>query len=694
MQLRMWMYDLAREQAPTLDHLRDFLLLTEEAGYNAFGLYMEHRLAYASAPWASGKGCVTPEMIRELKAEFSKTPIIPFINLLGHFEGMIYTEPGKQYREALFQGLQACPSHPGFIQLCENILDETIATFDSEIIHIGGDETAQLGQCPVCKAKVEHENAMGKDGKAVLYGSHFGPLAHRVVQKGRRPAVWGDMFLEHPDALEFLPKETLIFDWQYFNGCAETSRKFKEKGFEVVCCPAIHTYNSVWCHLPQSEQNVADAVSSAEELGAYGVCLTTWECGLMGNYGTILPAVKSAGGMIGSDQGRLESNLAEPSIDPKSINVDPGDVKYEPTPQEPDPNTSTLQQIFPKIGVDYSISFILIDTIVARLLFTPGQLYKVLRDDSDCVIVDFAGHQAAKVPFEIWTTLQRRLQLLANIDPLQRKGTHSGTIHGEFRGEPFAVRVQVFLDSTTELLNLQVMSGGLIATPTPTLPRQGGGSHHSVDYFTLTDAPNFLTAYAEAGEQEGEWARLMGVELPKVGGVFGFSKTRSSLKVRLLLNANPFLCWMHHHEELCGPKGDEALAILEKAIHVAPNPSMRGVSEFVKLAIEFVRFADQARQAYAQGLPGVAVASLAPCRQIFEHLEKIAIAASINWGGSLADIERCRAAREHVERVIKRIRDYGDGSLGYLPAFEHLTHHKFMPYDQAAWWLINKWANE
>ncbi len=538
MQLRMWMYDLAREQAPTLDHLRDFLRLTEEGGYNAFGLYMEHRFAYESAPWASGKGCVTPERARQLQQEFRKTPIIPFINLLGHFEGMIYTEPGKQFHEALFQGLQACPSHPGFIQLCESIVDETIAVFDSEIIHIGGDETAQLGHCPACKARIDRERAMGKDGKAMLYGSHFGPLAHRVVQKGRRPAVWGDMFLEHPDALDFLPKETLIFDWQYFSGCTETSRKFKERGFDVVCCPTIHTYNSVWCHLAQSEQNVADAALDAESLGAYGVCVTTWECGLMGNYGTLLPAVKAAGGMLGGDQ-RSE-----------------------------------------------------------------------IRNQT-------ASHHAQD-------------NLLAS----------------------------------------------------------------SVDYFKLTDAPNFIVAFAEAGEQEGEWARLMGVELPKLGGVFGFSKIRSSLKVRLLLNANPFLCWMHHHEELCGPKGDEALAILEKAIHVAPNPSMRGVSEFVKLAIEFVRFADQARQAYAQGQPGIAAAGLAPCRQIFEHLEKVAKATNINWGGSLADVERCRAAREHVERVIKRIRDYGDGSLGYLPAFEHLTHHKFMPHDQGAWWLINKWANE
>jgi hypothetical protein len=85
---------------------------------------------------------------------------------------------------------------------------------------------------------------------------------------------------------------------------------------------------------------------------------------------------------------------------------------------------------------------------------------------------------------------------------------------------------------------------------------------------------------------------------------------------------------------------------------------------------------------------------LAPCRQIFEDLEKIAVATNINSCGSLADIYRCQKARRHVEEVIMRIKQHGGGSLGYLPSFETLVHPKFVPHDQANWWLINKWANE
>lgn len=511
MQLRMWMMDIAREQAPTLDQLRSWCVLTRDSGYNALGLYLEHRFVYRSAPWAAGKGAVTPEMIQTLRGEFPEIQFIPFVNLLGHFEGMLYTEEGKQFREELFKGMQACPSKPEFVAFAESLLDDVIEAFDSEIVHIGGDETWQLGLCEACKARVE---AAAGDGKAQIYGEHFGAMAQRVIAKGRRPAVWGDMFLDHPDALEQMPRETLIFDWQYFKSCAESSQKFMDAGHEVVCCPTIHTYNATWMHLPQSEANVRTLTSDATRLGAHGVCVTTWENGLMGAYDTLAPAVRASG--------------------------------------------------------------------------------------------------------------------------------------------------QILLTSPSE-----GASGG-----------------------------EFLRAYLAESELHEEWARLMGEELQSCGGTFAFGGIRSSLKVRLLLNANPFLAWMHHAEELGGEVGDQALGVFERAMAVAPDESMKGPAQFGRAAIEFVRLAEAARREYAQRLPEAAIGKLAPTRMLFDQLAVVAKRTQERCGGSLADSERCRVAKEHVERVIQRIRHYGDGSLGYLPAFEHLCHPKFVPHDQGAWWLINRWANE
>lgn len=508
MRLKMWTYDYAREQAPTLDHLRAICRLSLDSGYNALGLYLEHRFAYPSAPWAHGTGALQPETVRTLEKEFPDLQLVPFINLLGHMEGFLYTEQGKKFAEEKFKGLQGCASNDEFVAFVNGLLTDVLEYFSSPLVHIGGDETSQLARCPTCQGRIkEYERAKGVDGKSVLYGRHFAPLAARVVQAGRIPCVWGDMFLEHPRALETMPKDTLIFDWQYFDSPLKTAKRLS-KAHQVVLCPTLQTYNAAWLHLGQSEANVRAHATAAGKLeNVAGFCLTTWECGLMGNYQTLFPAIRA-----------------------------------------------------------------------------------------------------------------------------------------------------------------------------------------SAAIFDDPSAPGFLDAYQDSGTRR--WAELMGARLQECGGSFAWSGIRSSLKCRLLLYSNPFLAWLYHGEELSGRIGENALAVCDQALQTAPDVDARGVTEFVRMAVQFVRYAEQARQAYAQGLPGVAVACLSPAMQIFDDLAKFATATRLNVGGSIVDEHRCRVAKEHVERVILRIKSYGDGSLGYLPAFEHITHPKFVPNDQGAWWLVNSWANE
>jgi len=539
MQLRMWMYDIAREQSPdreTLDRMAD---LSMSAGYNALGLYLEHRFAYPSMPWIAGKGAVTPEDVAWLQDRYPDLQIVPFLNLLGHCEGMIYSEPGVKYGCERFKGMQADPTNDAFVELCHRIVDDAVSIFKSDLIHLGGDETFQLGKGASSEARVrQYESDGHADGKAALYGAHFGPLAEKVLKAGRTPAVWGDMYYDHPLALEAMPKETVIFDWQYFRTAEHTADRFRDAGFKTVLCPAIQTYSAVWCHLPQSERNVTECAEAAVRRGDYGVCLTTWECGLFGNYETILPAIKASGRILS------ETTAGDPPTKP---------AEY-PT--------------------------------------------------------GLGGHEAI------------------------------------------------------------------------------------LEYQKATSAPQFLKAYMELGENTEEWARLVGCELQSAGEFFAYSGHRSHIKSRLLMYSNPFLLWLRDREVILGEAGKRAYQILDTAVVFAPDAAYRGVTEFGKLAIEFVRYAEEAHQFYAEGEVGKAITALTVCRQVFEGLERIAKGTNARIGGSLADIERCIAAREHVEKVIRRVKTYGDGSLGYLPSFETITHPKFIPHDQANWWLINDWANE
>jgi len=267
--------------------------------------------------------------------------------------------------------------------------------------------------------------------------------------------------------------------------------------------------------------------------------------------------------------------------------------------------------------------------------------------------------------------------LIAGMDPDKRTERRVGQIDGTYKRIPF--RIDAISEPTAHGLKFTLQM-------TPWTP--------TTAYAPEREAEFFLKSYLKEGETYEEWARLMGVELLDSGGPFEFGGIRSGIKCRLLLYSNPFLLWLRHREELCGTAGDKALSIFERGVAFAPDASARGVSDFGKSAVQFVRFTEAAHQAYAAGQSAAAATALSPCRQIFENLLKIARSNNMRIGGSLADIERCIVAREHVERVMRRIKQYGDGSLGYVPSFEMITHPSFVPHDQAGWWLINTWARE
>lgn len=483
----MWTYDLAREQHANLDFLRRICKLSLDSGYDALGLYLEHRYAYECAPWAAAPGCMDKEMVRTLRKEFPSLRLIPFANFLGHMEGFLYTEEGKHLAEERFQGAQGCPSNPETLEFAKKGLKELAEAFDDEVLHIGGDETAQLARCSVCKEKEPKD----------LYLAYQNELLQYVKGLGKRPAIWGDMLLEHSSLIPSLPKDTLIFNWQYFHGFEESTPKFLEHGLEVVVCPTVMVYSATWCHRNHSLDNARWAKEMSDKVQGY--CLTTWESAMLSNYETILPIVEAIG-------------------------------KY-------------------------------------------------------------------------W-------------------------------------------------------KGGELAF------------EESYDY----------------------WAKKMDEDLQKIAPVFELTFHRSKLRSHLLLYSNPFQAWYHLGEALNDAVCEKVYALMDQASQVAPNPACRRVSESVRKMVEAVQHMNKSYEAYRNRKPGEAASALAPIRQIFEDLERIANATHLTIGGSIVDIERCKVAKKMVETVMLRIKHYGDGSLGYLPSYESIIQPQFIPHDQANWWLQNDWG--
>ncbi len=285
------MYDIAREQSPDESELNEWLQKSLNAGYNAVGFYLEHRFAYQSAPWAEAAGALQPDVVKRLVKKFSPNlRIIPFLNTLGHLEGFIRSQRGQWLAEggdSFFHSSQMCPSRTECIEFSKNLVLDAMDAFEDEWVHLGGDETDQLGNCSLCKTRAE---TIGKSG---IYGEFYGMLCNWVLEKGKRPCLWGDMLIQYPEALKFIPKQTIIFDWHYDKSPAESTKMFRDSGYEVVCCPALHTFDALWCHWNLSKQNIDDHITASKD--SLGVCVTTWELTYLTNYKSVMPLIYSIG---------------------------------------------------------------------------------------------------------------------------------------------------------------------------------------------------------------------------------------------------------------------------------------------------------------------------------------------------------------------------------------------------------------
>lgn len=303
-----WSIDIAREQSPTDEWLDATFERSRAAGYNAVGLYLEHRLSYPSAPWAAGAGCLTPERARALALRFKDRGlrVIPFLNTLGHMEGFIRAEGGQWLAEGPGVGsLQICPSTRECVDFARGLVSDAMAAFDDEWVHLGGDETRQLGQCVSCRLKAERVGLGG------LYGEYFGDLCRWLLKRGRRPCLWGDMLIKYPEAMGEIPRQTIIFDWQYFSRPRETTQMFRRRGYDVVCCPSVQTYASGWCFLNATRTNIDEHAADARELDALGVLVTTWEFSYFTHYAGAMPVILAAGRRVANGQDWNDALIAE-----------------------------------------------------------------------------------------------------------------------------------------------------------------------------------------------------------------------------------------------------------------------------------------------------------------------------------------------------------------------------------------------
>lgn len=189
------------------------------------------RYCESTAPGAYG-GFYTADQLRDLVDYAAKRHInvIPEIEMPGHSEELVAAYPEISCRRD-GTGSDVCPGKEETFTILQNILDEVMDIFPSQLIHIGGDEAgkAHWKTCPDCQKRMEAE---GLKDLNELQSYLISRIEKYVNSKGRTIVGW-DEILEGG-----LAPNATVMSWRGTEG----GIKAIQQNHDVVMTPGGYTY--------------------------------------------------------------------------------------------------------------------------------------------------------------------------------------------------------------------------------------------------------------------------------------------------------------------------------------------------------------------------------------------------------------------------------------------------------------------
>lgn len=266
--------DLSRGPVPTLDFQKKQIRTFAAYKINVYSPYFEQSLAYASNPLpAPPNGAMSREDVRSLVAYAKQyhIDVIPEQEAFGHLHHLLKYELYSPLGETP-HGHVLAPGQPGSMDLIKQMFAEIDTLFPSRFIHLGADETFELGRGQTA-ARVDSV------GLGAVYLGFLQQIEQALRPMGKRFLFWGDIAQNSPDLVKTLPKDMIAVAWEY-DPAPRFDRlitPFTQAGLETWVAPGANNWNRVWPNFANALANIQGFVRDGQRLGATGVLNTTWD---------------------------------------------------------------------------------------------------------------------------------------------------------------------------------------------------------------------------------------------------------------------------------------------------------------------------------------------------------------------------------------------------------------------------------
>jgi hypothetical protein len=265
--------DLSRGPFPTLDFQKHQIRVFASFKINIYSPYFENTLLFPNDPLpAPPGGSLSPAQVAELVAYARQyhITIVPDQESFGHLHNVLKYEIFQGQAETP-QGYVLAPGQAATLDLIDGWFTQIAQEFPSPFIHIGADETFDLGVGRT-------HDAVAQQGYGPVYIAFLKQIHDKLAPLNRRLLFWGDIGDANPDAVSGLPKDMIAVPWNYsaqtdFNALIQP---FAKNGIETWVAPGDSNWNEVFPRDKTALWNIQGFITAGQSLGSTGALTTVW----------------------------------------------------------------------------------------------------------------------------------------------------------------------------------------------------------------------------------------------------------------------------------------------------------------------------------------------------------------------------------------------------------------------------------
>ncbi|HTW81988.1 MAG TPA: glycoside hydrolase family 20 zincin-like fold domain-containing protein [Terracidiphilus sp.] len=265
--------DLSRGPFPTLDFQKHQIRVFASFKANIYSPYFEHTLLYPGHPLPAPPGSsLSPAEAKELVdyARQYHVTIVPEQEAFGHLHHVLKFDLYQDEAETP-HGHVLAPGQASTLPLIKDWFTQIAQEFPSPFIHIGADETWDLG-------RGRTQQRVQQQGYGPVYMDFLKQIHDELAPLNRRLLFWGDIGDQNPDSVSALPKDMIAVPWGY--GAHENFDKmiepFAKAGIETWVAPGDSNWNEVYPRAQNAFWNIQGFIREGQKLGSTGALTTVW----------------------------------------------------------------------------------------------------------------------------------------------------------------------------------------------------------------------------------------------------------------------------------------------------------------------------------------------------------------------------------------------------------------------------------